>query len=133
VDIVYLLLAAIIVLLWLERQARRKAEERAEKMEQARVRACLQVYNGWVGTNWFDFVKDYSKKQGLDYMALVSGIKLAEITEDDASISPWDTPETIRERAKDGLIPWEVHPDADEITEQFKKNVANERERMELK
>jgi hypothetical protein len=39
--IVYLLFAIIIVLLWLERQARRKTEERAEKMERSRVHTCL--------------------------------------------------------------------------------------------
>jgi hypothetical protein len=67
------------------------------------------------------------------YMALLSGIELRNITEDEAHIAPWDTPYTIRQQEKDGLLPWEVHPDKHEITEQFMKNVEKERERMGLK
>lgn len=131
---VYLLLFAIIIcLLWSERKSRQRAEQRAESLERSRVRSCVKVYNGWVGSDWFEFVKNYSKEQGLDYMALLSGIQLRDITEDDANITLLDTPETIRQRGKDGLIPWQVHPDRQEISEKFKKNVAKERDRMGVK
>jgi hypothetical protein len=132
-NIVYLLLAMIIVLLWLERRARQKTEKRAEKMERSRELACLQVYNGWIYRNWLDFVKNYSEEQGLDYMALVSGIELRDLTEDEVKITPWDTPETIRQQGKEGLLPWQVHPDQQEIKQKFEKNVAKERERIGVK
>ncbi len=131
---VYLSLFAIIIyLLWQERKARRKAEQRAENLERSRVRDCLQVYNAWVRSDWDEFVKNHMKEHNLDYMRLRSGIQLPDIAEDDANITRWDTPETIRERGKEGLIHWQAHPDCEEITEKFLKNLAKERERMGVK
>jgi hypothetical protein len=131
--VVLVIFAVILFLLWKERQARRRMETRADNLERSRIQACLRVYNGWVASNWFDYLKDYCEKENLHNRALASGIQLRDITEDEANIDPWDTPETVRQRGKDGLLPWEMHPDRDEIMEKFKNNVAKERERMGVK
>ncbi len=77
-------------------------------------------------------MKSHTKQHNLDYMNLLNGIELRDITEEDIIITPWDTPEIIRQRGKEGLIRWQAHPDREEIKEKFKKNLTKERERMRV-
>lgn len=111
---------------------RQRAEQRAENLERLRIRECVGVYNGWIGIDWDEFVKSHTKQHNLDYMNLLNGIELRDITEEDIIITPWDTPEIIRQRGKEGLIRWQAHPDREEIKEKFKKNLTKERERMRV-
>jgi hypothetical protein len=108
-----LLLVAVSVTIWLQYQTRlelRRDRQKAERLDGLRERQCTKVYNGWVQSTYFEFMKQFAETRGLDYMDIVAAMpKLAELKPDDVQITPWDTPNDFIRRGRAGEIVFMPH------------------------
>jgi hypothetical protein len=122
---IFLLLVAVGVTIWLQYKTRvelRRDRERAERLEELSQRRCVEIYDAWVHTRYNEFIEDFAKTRGFDYMKVVDAMpKLGEMTLDDIPWSPWDTPNDFISRGKAGEIYWESHPDSGLVKDAIKK------------
>jgi hypothetical protein len=122
---IFLLLVAVSVTIWLQYKTRlelRQDRQKTERLDELRERQCAKVYNGWVQSTYFEFMKKCAETRGLDYMDVVTAMpKLAELKPDDVQIAPWDTPNDFIRRGRAGEIVFQSHPDYELVLAAIKK------------